>query len=73
MAVELAHKLGEQATEPDAFSGLAWRAADIEAEHARLTAAEVPVSELRPGRAAGSRVFTVRDGAALVPSIFIAK
>ncbi len=71
--VELAHKLGEEGTGADAFSGLAWRSPDIAADHARLTAAGVPVSELRPGRAAGSRVFTVRDGAALVPSIFIAK
>ena len=69
--VELAHRLGEEGTGPDTFSGLAWRAADIAAEHARLVAAGIPVSEVRPGRKAGSKVFSVRDGAALVPSIFI--
>lgn len=72
--VELAHGLADGVGNgPDALSGLAWRVADIGAAHARLVAAEVPVSEVRPGRAAGSMVFTVRDGAGLVPGIFISK
>lgn len=41
--------------------GLAWSAPDIEATHHRLTAAGMPVSEIRVGRKPGTRVFTVRE------------
>ena len=72
LVVEVVHKLAEpEGPGPDTFSGLAWRAPDLAGEHARLMAAGVPVSELRPGRKPGTRLFTVRDQAALVPGIFI--
>lgn len=57
--------------EPNHFNGLAWRSPTLSADHARLAAAGVPVSELRTGRKPGTQLFTVRENAALVPSIFI--
>lgn len=44
-----------------ALWGIAWSAPDIEVTHARLTAAGMPVSEIRIGRKPGTRVFTVRE------------
>ncbi|MEO9330093.1 VOC family protein [Gordonia aurantiaca] len=41
--------------------GVAWRAPDIEATHARLTAAGLDLSEIRVGRKKGTRIFTVRE------------
>lgn len=55
----------------DEFGGLAWRARDAAAAHARLTAAGMSVSELRTGRKKGTRVFTVRDKALGVPTLVI--
>jgi catechol 2,3-dioxygenase-like lactoylglutathione lyase family enzyme len=46
----------------DKLWGLSWRVADIEATRARLVAAGIDVSEVRPGRKPGTRVLSVRDG-----------
>jgi len=56
---------------PDRFSGLAWRAADPEALHARLAAAGFDLSQVRAGRKPGTKVFTVRDAPAGVPTIVL--
>lgn len=70
--VEVVRPLDDAATEgPNEFTGLAWRSATIEADHARLVADGVPVSDLKPGRKPGTRLFTIRDGAAVVPTIVI--
>lgn len=57
--------------QPDSFGGLAWRAADPDAVHARLAAAGFNVSELRQGRKPGTKVFTIRDAPAGVPTIVL--
>ena len=55
----------------DAFGGLAWRSADLEATRARLTASDVEVSPIRTGRKSGTRVMTVRDERLITPSLVI--
>jgi len=55
----------------EAIWGIAWRSVDLDATHARLTAAGMPVSEIRDGRKPGTRVCTVRDRALAVPTILI--
>ncbi|WP_439032958.1 VOC family protein [Gordonia terrae] len=41
--------------------GVAWRSADVDASHARLTEAGFDLSDVRTGRKRGTRIFTVRD------------
>ncbi|WP_232715181.1 VOC family protein [Gordonia metallireducens] len=43
--------------------GVAWRSADVEATHARLSSAGLDLSEIRAGRKKGTRIFTVRERA----------
>ncbi|GAB98467.1 hypothetical protein GONAM_01_00470 [Gordonia namibiensis NBRC 108229] len=43
--------------------GVAWRSADVEATHARLSSAGLDLSEIRTGRKKGTRIFTVRERA----------
>jgi catechol 2,3-dioxygenase-like lactoylglutathione lyase family enzyme len=72
LVVEVVHPLDEPIGDgPDAFSGLAFRAADLTGQHARLVAAGAPVSDLKPGRKPGTHLFTVRTPLAVVPTIFI--
>lgn len=72
LTVEVAHRLSQGPGEaPDRLWGLSWRVADIEAAHARLSAAGVGVSEMRPGRRPGSRVFTVREGTLGTPTLML--
>ncbi len=70
--VEISHFLATRASDdPDVLWGLAWRAADTEAAHAQLAQAGIAVSDIRPGRRPGTRVFTVRDNRARVPTLVI--
>lgn len=70
--VEVAHSLKEGVSDgPDAPWGLSWRVADSDAAHARMSAAGFAVSEMRPGRKPGTRVFTVRDAPAGVPTLVL--
>jgi catechol 2,3-dioxygenase-like lactoylglutathione lyase family enzyme len=55
----------------DRLRGICWRVADIDATHARLTAAGVDVSEVRTGRKPGTRVMTVRNGTCGVPTLLV--
>lgn len=57
----------------DQLWGLSWRVADADAGRARLAAAGLNVSEVRPGLKPGTRVFTVRDGTCGVPTLMIEK
>ena len=66
LIVEVTHRPGKQADAgrdrpQDRLRGMCWRVADIDATHARLTAAGVDVSEVRTGRKPGTRVMTVRN------------
>lgn len=56
---------------PDRFGGLAWRVDDPDAVRARLAAAGFDVSEVRTGRKPGTKVFTVRDAPAGVPTLML--
>lgn len=72
LVVEVSHDLAGGITDaPDTIWGLTWRVPDVAATHARLAAAGVPVSPLRVGRKPGTRLFTIRDHAAEVPTAFI--
>jgi len=55
----------------DAFQGLAWKVARIEAIQARLRDAGFEVSEIRRGHKAGTRVATVRGPVHGVPTLLI--
>lgn len=74
LTIEIARRLSdpEDVSRPDTFWGLTWAVQDIEAAHARLSAAGFDLSEVRKGRKPGSRVFTVRNGTMSVPTLFIA-
>jgi catechol 2,3-dioxygenase-like lactoylglutathione lyase family enzyme len=57
---------------PDRITGLAWRVADPAAARARLAAAGLDVSPVRPGRKPGTAVFTVRSGVPGAPALMLA-
>jgi catechol 2,3-dioxygenase-like lactoylglutathione lyase family enzyme len=72
LIVEVAHDLDAGVSDgPDRLWGLSWRAADIGRVHARLGAAGVAVSEIRSGRRPGTRVFTVKNRTANVPTLML--
>jgi catechol 2,3-dioxygenase-like lactoylglutathione lyase family enzyme len=72
LIVEIAHTLKAGVSDgPDKAWGLSWRAFDVAATHARLEAARFDVSEVRPGRKPGTRVFTVRDRTCGVPTLVL--
>jgi len=76
LIVEVTHRPGKQADAgrdrpQDRLRGMCWRVADIDATHARLTAAGVDVSEVRTGRKRGKRVMTVRNGTCGVPTLLV--
>jgi catechol 2,3-dioxygenase-like lactoylglutathione lyase family enzyme len=72
LVVEVSHRLGKPASgTQDKLRGICWRVADIDATHARLTAAGVDVSEVRTGRKPGTRVMTVRNGTCGVPTLLV--
>lgn len=72
LIVEVAHdlKAGVSAG-PDSPWGLSWRVPDPDAARARLAAEGFDVSEVRTGRKPGTRVFTVRDAPAGVPTLVL--
>lgn len=71
LVVEVAHQLkNEPSDDPDSLWGLSWRVPDVAAAHARLSA-DFAVSEVRQGRKPGTRVFTVKDAPAGVPTLII--
>src|SRR5262249_55509309 len=70
--VEVGASLKEAGSDrPDRFGGLAWRTADPDVAPAQMAAAGFNVSELRTGRKPGTKVFTVRDAPAGVPTLII--
>lgn len=72
LIVEIAHDLKAGRGEgPDRLWGLSWRVANADAAQARLEAAGLDVSPVRPGRKPGTRVFTVCDGTCQVPTLMV--
>jgi catechol 2,3-dioxygenase-like lactoylglutathione lyase family enzyme len=70
--VEVAAKLGAPRSQtPDTLGGVALRTPDPDAAQSRLARAGFDVSETRPGRKPGTRVFTVRSGLAAGPALMI--
>jgi len=62
LIVEVMHDLKQEPSDaPDRLWGLSWRVANADAAHVRLKTAGFDVSEVRPGRKPGTRVFTVRN------------
>jgi catechol 2,3-dioxygenase-like lactoylglutathione lyase family enzyme len=61
----------DRSIERDGLWGVSWRVANADAEHARLRAAGLNVSEVRAGVKPNTRVFTVRDGTCGVPTLMI--
>jgi catechol 2,3-dioxygenase-like lactoylglutathione lyase family enzyme len=55
----------------DRLWGLSWRVPDADAGRARLAEAGFDVSEVRAGRKPGTRVFSVREGACGIPTLFV--
>lgn len=58
-------------TRRDGFYGLSWRAHDLDTTRAELAALDFDVSDVRPGRKAGTRVLTVRDRCAGVATLLL--
>ncbi len=74
LVVEIAHNLKNiDSSAPDKLWGLSWRVADIAAAHARIAQAGFNVSDIRVGRKPGTKVFTVRDAPANVPTLVIGR
>ena len=72
LIVEVVHNLNEEPSDaPDKLWGLSWRVANAEAAHTRLKSSSFDVSELRPGRKPGTRVFTVRNNTLGVPTLMV--
>jgi catechol 2,3-dioxygenase-like lactoylglutathione lyase family enzyme len=74
LVVEVAHGLaGGIHHGSDELWGLSWRTPNIEAAHGRLAAAGIAVSEIRAGRRPGTRVFTVKDRSARLPTLVLGR
>jgi catechol 2,3-dioxygenase-like lactoylglutathione lyase family enzyme len=72
LIVEIVHNLAEEpSAAPDKLWGLSWRVANADAAHARLKVAGFDLSEIRPGRKPGTRVFTVRNNTLGVPTLMV--
>jgi catechol 2,3-dioxygenase-like lactoylglutathione lyase family enzyme len=72
LIIEVVHNLADEPSDrPDQLWGLSWRVAGIEAAHARLKANAFDLSEIRPGRKPGTRVFTVKNNTLGVPTLMI--
>lgn len=72
LIVEVVHNLKDEPSDaPDQLWGLSWRVADADAAHARLKSSAFNVSELRPGRKPGTRVFTVKNNTLGVPTLVV--
>lgn len=72
LIVEVVHNLADEPSDaPDKLWGLSWRVRNIDAAHARLKGSGFDLSEIRPGRKPGTRVFTVRDNTLGVPTLLL--
>jgi catechol 2,3-dioxygenase-like lactoylglutathione lyase family enzyme len=56
---------------PDRPGGVAYRVADAPAAHSRLAEAGFELTPCKPGRKAGTYVFTVRSGTCGIPTLMI--
>jgi hypothetical protein len=56
---------------PDRFYGVSYRVRDLAAHRTALLAAGFDVSDVRTGNKAGTRVASVRNGTAEVPTLLL--
>jgi len=74
VTVELVHRLSKGVgNQPDKLWGLTWRVGDLQAAHDRMTKHGFTVSDIRAGRRAGTRVFSVREGTLGVPTLILSQ
>jgi hypothetical protein len=74
LIVEIAHSLkNADPAAADKAWGLSWRVNDIAAANARMAQAGFNVSDIRVGRKPGTKVFTLRDAPAGVPTLVIGR
>lgn len=74
LIVEIAQNLkNNDEAAPDKAWGLSWRAANIDAAHSRMKQSGFSVSDVRVGRKPGTKVFTVREAPASVPTLILGK
>ncbi|WP_068280975.1 VOC family protein [Aldersonia kunmingensis] len=59
------------APEQTTLWGIAWRSEDIDATHGRLNDEGLALSPIRDGRKPGTRVFSVKETALVVPTLVI--
>jgi catechol 2,3-dioxygenase-like lactoylglutathione lyase family enzyme len=72
LIVEVVHYLAEEPSDtPDKLWGLSWRVANADAANARLKREGFDVSEVRPGRKPGTKVFTVRNNTLGIPTLCV--
>jgi hypothetical protein len=73
ITLEFASRTDERGRTPgtDAVYGVSYRVHDLAACRARLLERGLDVSEIRPGMKEGTRVASVRDGTAAVPTLLI--
>ena len=72
LIVEIVHNLKDEPSDaPDQLWGLSWRVPDADTAQARLKSGGFDVSDIRPGRKPGTRVFTVRDKTLGIPTLLI--
>jgi catechol 2,3-dioxygenase-like lactoylglutathione lyase family enzyme len=72
LIVEIAQNLREDVQiADDQFYGFSWRTRDIDKTHARLTQQGFNLSAIRTGRRPGTRIFTVRDRTAGIPTVIL--
>lgn len=72
LIVEVVHNLNEEPSDAaDKLWGLSWRVVNADAAHARLKTAGFDISEIRPGRKPGTRVFTVRNNTLGMPTLMV--
>lgn len=73
LIVEVVHNLKDERSDaPDQLWGLSWRVANADVANARLKSSGFDISEVRPGRKPGTRVFTVRNNTLGIPTLFVA-
>jgi catechol 2,3-dioxygenase-like lactoylglutathione lyase family enzyme len=72
LIVEVVYDLKDEPSDaPDRVWGLSWRTTNADATQSRLKASGLNVSDVRPGRKPGTRVFTVRDNTLGIPTLIV--
>ncbi|MGY3494296.1 VOC family protein [Bradyrhizobium sp. USDA 4502] len=72
LVLEVVQNLREELSgDGDTLYGFSWRTRDADKTHARLSRLGFQLSEIRRGHRPGTRVFTVRNRTAGIPTLFL--